>query len=176
MTSVLQAILATRSVLKSQRIAQSERNSRRTRRQLVGAGYESLEPRALMAVITMGEPVYETIGTVGGRDQFEFTLESSTRLAFDTLASVDGARWTLQGPAGTLVDNRPLTSDLSSQLIRSPTSVAHFRVRLTGYFFRLLTKRLMERESLSRSHRQRQLDLPAASPASLLGMRTQAMI
>ena len=113
MNSVFHSFLSARSALKARKksSSSSERNYRR--RQLALASCEALEQRALMAVMTIGQPVFETLGTVGDQDHFEFTLANATKVTFDTLATADGVAWSLEGPAGVAVSGRPLVNDVS---------------------------------------------------------------
>ncbi|MCG8335550.1 MAG: hypothetical protein MJE63_13605, partial [Proteobacteria bacterium] len=45
----------------------------------------------------------------GQQDRYTFSLGSDTRVLFDSLSSRSDVRWTLQGPAGTLVNSRQLS-------------------------------------------------------------------
>ncbi|WP_164103003.1 RHS repeat-associated core domain-containing protein [Candidatus Laterigemmans baculatus] len=48
------------------------------------------------------------IVNAGEQDRYTFTLASAAQLYFDTLTDRGDLTWTLQGPSGTIVDQRPL--------------------------------------------------------------------
>src|SRR5687768_12734036 len=50
-----------------------------------------------------------TISAAGERDVFTFSLTNRARYYFDALSNVSTLNWSLEGPAGVLVNNRPFT-------------------------------------------------------------------
>ena len=71
--------------------------SNRTARQVLQHRRESecLEDRTLLSNISIGETIYETIGTTGDLDQFSFTLSSASRVYVDGLSTFGSVVWSL---------------------------------------------------------------------------------
>src|SRR3546814_392641 len=57
------------------------------------------------AALTLGERTAGTLAAAGDRLRYAFTLDSATRLLFDSLTNNANIVWTLTGPAG-VVDSR----------------------------------------------------------------------
>ncbi len=72
---------------------------RLTPRSLV-RGTEYLEQRRVFAAVLFNETIYETIGTAGDQDQYEFSLATPTRVYLDTLAPASGVSWSLARAGG----------------------------------------------------------------------------
>ncbi|HUS33922.1 MAG TPA: CARDB domain-containing protein [Verrucomicrobiae bacterium] len=56
--------------------------------------------------LTLGTLVSDTLDTPGEQHQYSFSLTSTTRLYFDSLVNTGQLRWTLNGPGGTVINNR----------------------------------------------------------------------
>ena len=73
----------------------------------VGSAIQGFEERMLLSNISIGQTVYETMGTAGDIDQFSFTLGSQTRVYIDGLSSSGNIVWSLEGPAGVAFPTIP---------------------------------------------------------------------
>jgi large repetitive protein len=71
--------------------------------------FEAFEPRVLLA----GDPVVPriegSIDVAGETDRYAFTLSEDLRVVFDSLTDNGNIRWSLDGPRGSVVSNRPLS-------------------------------------------------------------------
>ncbi|MHB0961459.1 MAG: RHS repeat-associated core domain-containing protein [Pirellulaceae bacterium] len=65
---------------------------------------------AMPQAVTLGGTVNETIAVPGEQDVYQFALASASNLYFDSLSVNGNLNWTLTGPAGTTVNQRPFTS------------------------------------------------------------------
>jgi hypothetical protein len=82
----------------------------------------------------------------GQQDYYRFTLADTTRLYFDSLTDNNNLRWTLSGPRGTLVSDRPFqSSDSQNGLSVFDLVAGDYTLRVDGvgdtsgdYGFRLL--------------------------------------
>src|SRR6185503_5174728 len=84
----------------------AKRAERRRQRVL----FEPLEPRVLLdAAPLLPTLVSGVIGGPGEQDRYTFDLDSDTRLYFDSETADSNMRWSLVGPAGTHVSERPFT-------------------------------------------------------------------
>ncbi|MCB1940940.1 MAG: hypothetical protein KDI53_02660, partial [Candidatus Accumulibacter sp.] len=97
-------------------------------------------------------PWASTPGVVAGRidfgqqDYYRFTLADAARLYFDSLTDNNNIRWTLSGPRGTLVSDRPLqNSDSQNGLSVFDLVAGEYTLRVDGvgdttgdYGFRLV--------------------------------------
>jgi hypothetical protein len=67
-----------------------------------------LHPTAeAQAQVSSTNIVSGTIGVPGEVDRYTFNLSARSRFYFDALSNLGDVRWTLEGPARTLVDTRP---------------------------------------------------------------------
>ncbi|MHB8861524.1 MAG: putative Ig domain-containing protein [Pirellulaceae bacterium] len=57
--------------------------------------------------LTLGTTVSDSIDVAGEQDRYLFTLAAPSLLYFDALTNNGNLNWTLVGPAGTAVNNRP---------------------------------------------------------------------
>src|SRR3981189_3219438 len=74
---------------------------------------EELEQRLLLSADL--NPVAGAIDVPGETDLYVFTLDKQQTVYFDTQTSVPGLTWSLKGPSGTQVTDRPLsTTDTTS--------------------------------------------------------------
>jgi RHS repeat-associated protein len=98
------------------------------------------------AALTLGSTVNGVLATAGKQDRYTFTLPTATMLYFDALTNNFNLNWTLTGPAGTAVTNRPFTgSDFDSSsnpVVRVPAGDYTLTIDLPGdqtgaYSFRL---------------------------------------
>lgn len=66
--------------------------------------FEALEPRVLLSgdVNPAALSVNGAISTPGEKDQYQFTVEDTRRVVFDSLTNRSDLNWTLEGPAGQL--------------------------------------------------------------------------
>ncbi|MDZ4849745.1 MAG: cadherin repeat domain-containing protein, partial [Pirellulaceae bacterium] len=64
--------------------------------------------------LTIGTTVSSNIGVAGEKDRYTFTLASDKRLYFDALVAPSSMNWSLKGPTGVVVANRPLSQDSNS--------------------------------------------------------------
>ncbi|WP_301102649.1 CARDB domain-containing protein, partial [Propionivibrio sp.] len=81
--------------------------------------FEALEPRVLLS----GDPAVAVMGSIdvpGEVDQYGFTLPQNTRVVFDSLTNTSSINWTLQGPQGAVVSNRPLSQTDASGALGNP--------------------------------------------------------
>src|SRR5208337_2332230 len=60
--------------------------------------------------LTLGSTVNATLSTPGEQDPYTFTLSTAAQLYFDSLTNNSNFQWSLSGPGGTAVSNRPFTS------------------------------------------------------------------
>lgn len=60
--------------------------------------------------LTLGNTVNATLAVPGQQDRYTFHLATSSQLYFDSLTNNANFQWSLKGPSGTLVSNRPLNS------------------------------------------------------------------
>src|SRR4051794_36971684 len=106
-----------RSVVGDRRSFRSRRGARCVSR-AVGA-VEALESRTLLAVTINGD-----IRVPGEPDSLSFNYATPKRLYFDSLTNDSAMRWSLRGPTGTLVSNRPFNSSdgvsISSPILSVP--------------------------------------------------------
>uniref|UniRef100_UPI0025DBB667 LamG domain-containing protein n=1 Tax=uncultured Pseudacidovorax sp. TaxID=679313 RepID=UPI0025DBB667 len=72
--------------------------------------FESFEPRVLLAADPVVPRVDGNLDVAGEVDRYSFTVAQDVRIVFDSLTSNGNMRWTLQGPAGNLVDDRGFTN------------------------------------------------------------------
>ena len=59
--------------------------------------------------LTLGSTVSSTIATAGQQDRYVFNLASNAKLYFDSLTNNGNLQWSLTGPGGAAVTNRPFT-------------------------------------------------------------------
>src|SRR3990170_7535960 len=94
-----------------------------------------------------GETVSGAIAVQGEQDTYTFSLTNNYRLYFDSLTNNSGIRWSLTGPAGTLVSNRTFTTsdsiDIANPVLKLVAGDYQLTVDGTGdvigaYQFRLL--------------------------------------
>jgi len=83
-----------------------------------GSGSTLADSKALGSNSALIRPLYDASGVVAGRidhpgqrDIYNFTLSDATRLYFDSLTNNSALTWSLTGPRGTLISNRPVASD-----------------------------------------------------------------
>ena len=113
--------------------------------------FEALEPRILLSADPSLSPdfarqVEGALDVPGEVDRYGFTLEEPARIALDSLTNNGNLRWSLSGPRGAIVNDRPLSStdsiDGSSyfDLVPGDYTIAVDGVGDTtgGYGFRLL--------------------------------------
>lgn len=67
--------------------------------------FESLEPRVLLAGDTGIVSVVGSIAVQGERDQYEFSLDSTHRVVFDSLTNRTDITWRLENEQGIVVDH-----------------------------------------------------------------------
>src|SRR5207249_2123915 len=60
--------------------------------------------------LTLGGTVNASISAAGEQDRYSFTLAGAALLYFDGLTNNGNLTWTLTGPAGTAVTNRPFSA------------------------------------------------------------------
>ncbi len=94
------------------------------------------------AALTLGNVVSGAIATGGALDQYTFALPGPARLYFDSFTNNRNVTWTLAGPAGTAVSNRPFDSSDGAAVLDLPagayTLTIDFVTDQTGaYSFRL---------------------------------------
>lgn len=70
--------------------------------------------------LTLGSTVTETLNTPGQQDTYTFTLAANSLLYFDSLTNDFDLRWTLTGPAGTVVSGRPFSNSDGQSIAGSP--------------------------------------------------------
>jgi large repetitive protein len=95
---------------------------RRTRRMLAGDTalsqrfeFETFEPRILMSAALL--PVHGSIDIPGQVNKYTFSLTDSSQIYFDSQTpNSSQIDWTLQGPSGTVVSNRPFAYSDANQL------------------------------------------------------------
>jgi large repetitive protein len=95
---------------------------RRTRRMLAGDTalsqrfeFETFEPRILMSAALL--PVHGSIDVPGQVNKYTFSLTDSSQIYFDSQTpNSSQIDWTLQGPSGTVVSNRPFAYSDANQL------------------------------------------------------------
>jgi large repetitive protein len=100
------------------------------------------------AALSIGSTTSGTISQPGQLNNFNFTLTAETRLVFDSLTDDGNLNWTLNGPAGTVVNGRSFTGSDSGDfggdsLLDLPAgnytlTVAGNSADTTSYAFRLL--------------------------------------
>ncbi|MBN8490904.1 MAG: LEPR-XLL domain-containing protein, partial [Burkholderiales bacterium] len=76
--------------------------------------FEAFEPRVLLS----GDPsiprIDGSLDAPGETDRYSFTLPSDLRVVFDSLTSNGNMRWSLDGPRGNVVSDRPLSQSDSA--------------------------------------------------------------
>src|SRR5207253_695508 len=95
--------------------------------------------------LTLGSLVNATLGAPGEKDGYTFTLSANTLLYFDSLTNSANIQWSLVGPAGTAVSNRPFNGSdgiFSTPMPILPAGAYTLTVSATGqttgaYAFRL---------------------------------------
>ncbi|HEY6816092.1 MAG TPA: CARDB domain-containing protein, partial [Croceibacterium sp.] len=100
----------------------------------------------LTAPLTIGQSVLGRVPGPGGTYSYTFTLATDRQLVFDALIAEPGARWSLSGPRGKVVDARSLgASDGSAGSPLLDLVAGSYRLDLFGdgdftgnYAFRLL--------------------------------------
>ncbi len=70
--------------------------------------------------LTLGAVTVGNIETVGGVDQFSFTLDSDRQLLLDAFTNTSDVRWTLRGPEGIEVSGRNLNDSDSADFSGNP--------------------------------------------------------
>jgi hypothetical protein len=104
---------------------------------------EALEGRVLLSAVT----VSGDIRVAGEHDSFNYNFATPRRLYFDSMTNTNDIRWSLVGPSGTLVNNRPFAQsdsvDIGNPVIFAPAGSYSLTVdgvaETTGaYQFRLL--------------------------------------
>jgi hypothetical protein len=79
---------------------------------------EALESRLMLAAVTISGDIRVT----GESDSFNFNFATPRRLYFDSLTNSAQLRWSLDGPPGTIVSNRPFnqsdSADITNPVIR----------------------------------------------------------
>ena len=78
--------------------------------------FEALEPRILLSgdVNPSALSISGAIDAQGEKDQYEFTLEESRRVVFDSLTNRGDISWQLEGPDGQVTDRAFNNTDYSS--------------------------------------------------------------
>lgn len=93
--------------------------------------------------LTLGATINGALATATSSNLYAFTLPSRTQLYFDALVN-SGVNWTLEGPAGVLVNSRAFWSSDSAFIGDSTVDCAagHYRLTVFGtagaYAFRLV--------------------------------------
>ena len=100
-----------------------------------------------LQALTVGSPVVGAVSSPGQRQQYTFTLATATRLYFDSLTNNYNLRWSLDGPAGNVVNSRSFTGS-DAQSVGNPVlalpagsytlTVSASADATGGYQFRLL--------------------------------------
>src|SRR5262249_51626187 len=95
--------------------------------------------------LVLGATTTGSIDVSGETDVFSFTLVADARLYFDSLTNSSNLRWTLIGPAGTAVGDRPFsTSDAIDGFTLLNLPAGDYTLTVSGagttgaYSFRLL--------------------------------------
>jgi hypothetical protein len=95
----------------------------------------------------VGNVVNGTIAISGEQDQFTFQLASAARLYFDSMTDTGSIFWTLAGPAGIHVSNRPFNNsdsfDIGNPVLSLPAGAYTITIDASGdvtgsYTFRLM--------------------------------------
>lgn len=68
--------------------------------------FESFEPRVLLAADPVVPRVDGALDVAGEVDRYSFTVAQDVRIVFDSLSPNGNMRWSLDGPAGKVVDDR----------------------------------------------------------------------
>src|SRR5439155_25442868 len=96
--------------------------------------------------LTMRNPAAASLATAGAHDRSTFTLPGAALLYFDSLTNSGSFNWTLIGPAGAAVTNRPFfasdSGGLSNAVVPVPAGDYTLTIDGTGdvtgaYAFRL---------------------------------------
>src|SRR5262249_26814311 len=77
-------------------------------------------PPVIGTPLTLDSVVSQAISVAGERDVYTFTLAQPARLYFDTLTSTSTILWSLAGPAGAAVRNRPFNASDGATLSANP--------------------------------------------------------
>src|SRR5262252_10697018 len=70
--------------------------------------FEPLEPRVLLSGDV--QTITGSIDVPGETDQYGFNLPQNARIVFDSVSNNANLNWSLKGPTGAVVDNRPLNA------------------------------------------------------------------
>ena len=107
----------------------------------------SRSPPIVPQALTLGSTVNSDIAVTGETDVYTFTLASMSNLYFDSLSDNNNLQWTLNGPAGTAVNQRSFTDSdwfASQQELRN-LPAGDYQLTIDGsgdttgsYSFRLL--------------------------------------
>jgi hypothetical protein len=79
--------------------------------------FESFEPRVLLDGTAIAPPRIDgSLDAPGETDRYTFTLSENLRVVFDSLTNNSNIRWSLSGPRGTVVSDRPFSQTDSADL------------------------------------------------------------
>src|SRR5580698_1757919 len=76
--------------------------------------FETFEPRILMSAALL--PVHGSIEVPGQTNQYTFSLANATQIYFDSQTPSTQIDWTLQGPTGTVVADKPFANSDANQV------------------------------------------------------------
>ena len=86
--------------------------------------------------LVLGTTVNGTLTTAGQQDHYTFNLAADSNLYFDSLTNDANLRWSLSGPAGTVVSNRAFASSddsgISNPVLALPAGVYSLTVNAAG--------------------------------------------
>src|SRR5262249_19616778 len=108
-------------------------------------GFKVLSLEDTTTPLTLGELVSGELRFPTEEHRYRFTLPTSSKLYFDTIPSFEYVNWSLTGPAGTIVADRPFTADevnAGNPVLDLPAGDYTLTIRLRreytgGYQFRL---------------------------------------
>jgi len=94
--------------------------------------FESMEPRMLLAGDAAGVvAVTGSIDIQGEQDRYEFTLDSTHRVVFDSLTNRQDITWRLENEQGVVIDNLALPQTESNKPL-AELAAGHYRLTVDG--------------------------------------------
>jgi Ca2+-binding RTX toxin-like protein len=92
------------------------------------------------AALPLGDTVTDSLSALGVKDRYYFTLNSETRLWFDSLTTSSNTYWTLSGPTGSVIASQYFSNDdlLTSNLAPGNYTLQVESDSVSNYSFRLL--------------------------------------
>ena len=83
-------------------------------------------------LLTLGQPVSGSLTIPGNMRSYLFTINADTQLYFDSLSAASGLHWTLEGPAGKLID-RAGFDDVFRSIPFVNTVAGDYRLTVAGW-------------------------------------------